>query len=69
MNKPSLWSLLRKVHENEEGAMSLETVLVIGAIALPCLIFIIKVGWPMIKLYFTKGVEELQAGADTAKTS
>ena len=34
MKKPSLWNLLRKVHENEEGAVSLETILVIGAIAL-----------------------------------
>jgi hypothetical protein len=68
MNKPSLWRLLKKVHANEEGAMSLETILVIGAIALPCLIFVIKVGWPKVRDYFNKGVEELQAGSDSAKT-
>lgn len=68
MKKPSLWSLLRKVHESEEGAVSLETILIIGAIALPILIFLIKIGWPRIKAYFNTGLEELEAGADQGKT-
>ncbi len=68
MKKPSLWSLLRKVHDSEEGAVSLETVLIIGAIALPILIFLIKYGWPMIKDYFNKGLNDLQSGADAAKS-
>ena len=59
--------LLRKVHENEEGAVSLETILIIGAIALPILIFLIKVGWPKIHDYFNKGLTDLQAGADNAQ--
>lgn len=68
MKKPSLWSLLKKVHENEEGAVSLETILIVGAIALPILIFLIKVAWPMIKTYFNQGMTDLEAGSDAAKT-
>ena len=36
--------LLWRVHHDEEGAVSLETVLIIGAIALPILIFLIDGG-------------------------
>ena len=68
MNKPSLKSLLQKVHQDEDGSVSLETILIIGAIALPVLIFLIKIGWPKIKAYFNQGVEDLNAGADSAKT-
>ncbi|MFZ5828760.1 MAG: TadE/TadG family type IV pilus assembly protein [Planctomycetota bacterium] len=66
MKKTSVWSLLRKVHENEDGAVSLETILIIGAIALPILIFLITIAWPKIKDYFRTGVENLQSGADDA---
>ena len=52
MKKPSFWSLLKKVHESEEGSVSLETVLIVGAIALPILIFLIYVAWPKIKKLF-----------------
>jgi hypothetical protein len=69
MKKPSLGSLLREVHGNEEGAVSLETILIIGAIALPILIFLIKVGWPRIQKYFNKGLDDLEAGADAGKTT
>ena len=65
MKKPSLWNLLRKVHENEEGAVSLETILIIGAIALPILIFLIKVGWPRIKDYFNQGLGRISRPAPT----
>ena len=67
MKKPSMWSLFRRIHEDEQGALSLETILIIGAIALPILIFLIKVGWPKVKEYFNKGVEDLQTGADHAR--
>ena len=40
MERASLLNLLRRVHEDEEGAVSLETILIIGAIALPILIFL-----------------------------
>jgi hypothetical protein len=59
MKKPSLWSVLKKVHESEEGAVSLETVLVIGAIALPVLIFLYKFVWPQVKDYFNKNYTTL----------
>ena len=59
-------NFLRKVHNDEEGTVSLETILVVGAIALPILIFLIKVGWPMIKDYFTHDLEELEKGRNDA---
>jgi Flp pilus assembly pilin Flp len=59
--------LFRRLHEDETGAISLETLLIVGAIALPILIFLIKVGWPTIKEFFNKGVTDVQAGADTAQ--
>ena len=52
MKKPSLGSLLRRVHENEEGTVSLETVLVVCAIALPVLIFLYKFVWPKLQEWF-----------------
>ncbi|MEK6247970.1 MAG: hypothetical protein N2C12_07310 [Planctomycetales bacterium] len=66
MKKVSMLSILRKVHEDEGGAISLETILIIGAIALPILIFLIKVGWPRIKEYFNQGISDLEEGADDA---
>jgi hypothetical protein len=68
MKKPSLWSLLKQVHQNEEGAVSLETVLVIGAIALPVLILLIWAWNNKIKPYFNQGLTDLEAGSNTAKT-
>jgi Flp pilus assembly pilin Flp len=64
-----LKSLLRKLHEGEEGAVSLETVLIIGAIALPILIFLIKYGWPTVQGYFNSGMTNLGgASAITSET-
>jgi hypothetical protein len=63
-NKKS--SLLKRVHDDERGAVSLETILIIGAIAIPILIFLIKFGWPRIKDYFEKGMDELEEGGDSA---
>ncbi len=67
MERASLLNLLRQVHEDEEGAVSLETILIIGAIALPILIFLIKVGWPRIRDYFKQGIEELEGEADATR--
>jgi Flp pilus assembly pilin Flp len=58
--------LLRRVHENENGAVSIETILIIAAIALPILIFVIKYGWPRIKEYFNQGMEDLEEGREGA---
>ena len=67
MKKLSWWNILKRVHRSEEGAVTLETILIVGAIALPILIFLIKYGWPMIKDYFNSGLDELQQGSDAAK--
>lgn len=65
-SSPSLRSLLKQVHEDEQGAVSLETILIVGAIALPILIFLIRVGWPRIKDYFNQGLDDLEAERGTA---
>lgn len=66
MPQPSLLSLLRKVHQDEGGTVSLETVLIIGAIALPVLIFLLRFGWPRIKVYFERGLDDLEEGTRDA---
>ena len=58
--------LLRRVHEDDRGAVSLETVLIIAAIAIPILIFVIRFGWPRIRDYFIRGLEDLEEGARDA---
>jgi len=63
---PTLWNLLRRIHRDERGAVSIETILIIAAIAIPILIFIIKFGWPRIKTWFNQGMEELEGGMDDA---
>lgn len=66
-NSPaSLWRLLQKVHRDEKGAVSIETVLIIAAIALPILIFVIKYGWPRIRLWFNSQMNELESGGAAA---
>ncbi len=67
MKKASLWSLLKKIHEDEDGSVSLETILIVGAIALPILIFLIVVAWPRIKNYFNQGLQNLESGSEQAK--
>ena len=63
---PGMTTLLKRVHNDERGAVSLETILIIGAIALPILIFLIKVGWPRIRNYFDQGLDDLEQGSDDA---
>lgn len=58
-----MWKLLKQVHHDEQGGVSIETVLIIAAIALPILIFIIKVGWPRIKTWFNTNMNNLEGGA------
>ncbi len=62
-------SLWRIIHEDEKGAVSLETVLIIAAIALPILIFVIKYGWPRIKEFFDKGMRDLEEGAEQGQAA
>lgn len=64
-SRTSCWrQLFGRVHRDERGAVSLETILIIGAIALPILIFLIKFGWPRIRDYFFKGMEDLERETD-----
>ena len=68
MKQASFRSLLSQVHNDEQGAVSLETILIVGAIALPILIFLIRVAWPRIREYFERGLGDLESGADSART-
>jgi len=61
---PSMWALLKRVHNDEQGAVSLETILIIGAIVLPILIFLLKFGWPRIRDYFFQNLENLEQESD-----
>ena len=62
--KPSLWKLLQRVHNDERGAVSIETILVLAVIAIPILIFILKFGWPKIKEVFNEGMTDLTTASD-----
>jgi Flp pilus assembly pilin Flp len=55
--------LLARIHRDERGGVSIETILILAAIALPILIYLIKVGWPTIKTFFNQGMTDLQDGA------
>lgn len=56
----SLSQFLRRIHRDERGAVTLETVLIIAAIALPVLIFVLKFAWPKISQYFNTGMQNLE---------
>jgi Flp pilus assembly pilin Flp len=60
----SFRGLMRRIHNDERGAVSLETILIIGAIAIPILIFLVKIGWPMVRDMFNNRMEELDAGSE-----
>ncbi len=64
MIRRKIENLWQQLDQDESGAVSLETILIIGAIALPILIFIIKFGWPRIRDYFYDGLEQLEAETD-----
>jgi Flp pilus assembly pilin Flp len=60
-------NVLRRIHDDESGGVSLETILIIGAIALPILIFLITVAWPRVKDFFNQGMTDLESGAANAQ--
>ena len=62
----SLRKVFKKLHRDERGVVSLETVLIIAAVALPVLIIIIKFGWPRIKAYFDQGLNQLERESQDA---
>ncbi len=65
MRKPrSFRELWDRLYREEEGAVSLETVLIVGAIAMPILIFLLKYGFPKIKNYFFQSLNNLQSTGD-----
>ena len=66
--KISLMEILRRIHTDERGGVSIETILIIAAIAIPILIFLIRVGWPKVKDYFNRGMQDLEQGSDSART-
>jgi hypothetical protein len=68
MKNSSLLKLLQKIHEDEDGSISLETILIIGAIALPILIFLLVKAWPSIKNYFNRGLEDLENAGPAAES-
>jgi hypothetical protein len=55
------------LNEDQRGAVSLETVLIIAAVALPILIFLIKYGWPRIQGFFEDQMIILEEGAEQAQ--
>ncbi len=59
--------LLTRVHRDQRGAVSLETILIIGAIALPILIYMLKYGWPKIRDYFVDGESKLEYYGEEVK--
>ena len=65
-----LWfgDVLRRVHHDERGAVTLETILIIGAIAIPILLFLLKVAWPTIKTFFNTGVQDLQDSSNNVSS-
>ena len=67
--KASIRRLLGKIHRNEKGAVSLETILIIGAIAIPILIFLLKFGWPRIRDYFNQGMDNLEESSDNVQNN
>jgi Flp pilus assembly pilin Flp len=65
--KSPLVETLRKIHRDERGAVSFETILIIAAIALPILIFVIKVGWPRIRNLWNQGMTDLEGAQSGAQ--
>lgn len=67
--KLGIRNLLKRVHNDEKGGVSLETILIIGAIALPILIFLILVAWPRVREFFNQGMTDLENGSIDARNS
>jgi hypothetical protein len=61
--------LLQRVHADERGAVSIETIMIIGAIAIPILIFLLRYGWPRIKDYFNDSMNDLESSRENVMTN
>ena len=64
MGKLWLGDVLRRVHEDEGGAVTLETVLIVGAVAIPILLFLLRIAWPKIQQFFDTGVSDLSTAGN-----
>jgi Flp pilus assembly pilin Flp len=65
MRKPrAVREFWNRLHNDQDGAVSLETILIIGAIAMPILIFLLKYGWPKIRDYFNNSINTLNQSSD-----
>ncbi len=62
-------NMFHELHSDRRGGVSIETVLIIAAIALPILIFVIKFGWPRVKQFFNQGMNDLENNAQQAGAS
>jgi Flp pilus assembly pilin Flp len=51
--------LFKRLHKDERGSLSLETILIITAIAIPIILFIYKIGWPKIREMFDTSMDVL----------
>ncbi|MBX3441900.1 MAG: hypothetical protein KF774_05795 [Planctomyces sp.] len=49
----------RRTRNGRRGALSIETILILAAVAVPILIFLLKVGWPKIQRYFNESTDNL----------
>jgi hypothetical protein len=67
-SQSSLAGIFKKLHRDQQGAVSFETILIIAAIALPILIFLLRVGWPRIKALWTKGMSDIEGAQNSATT-
>lgn len=65
--KASWRRLLRDVHRDERGQVSIETVLIVAAIALPILIFLYKFAWPRIQKMFNSRLTEFEGDPAAAR--
>ena len=61
-------SLWRRIHHDQRGAVSLETILIIAAIAIPILIFLLKFGWPKVRDYFNQGLQNLETEGNNVQS-
>jgi hypothetical protein len=62
MERSPLVGLFRRVHEDEGGTVSLETVLILFGVAIPVILALWRLGWPRVQTCFAAGIDALTAG-------
>lgn len=61
-------NLLKRIHNDERGAVSIETVLIVAAVAIPILIFIVNFVMPRLRESFSDNMDELDLNAGDMAT-